>query len=191
MTSFLISGGGRARYFKPHSKDCAQCGASFVTDTAVRIHCSDECRFFSKAIVGEADECWPWKGAIHNKLGHGSFSFNGRARVASRFALQIQLGRELRPGEYACHKCDNPPCVNPAHLFVGTHADNMRDMIQKGRSAGQKKTHCVHGHLLSPDNIYDYGHGRVCRKCAAENGRRHKARKLADNGLRIWKECGR
>lgn len=102
-------------------------------------------RFWSKADRGAGPNgCWPWQAAI-NTSGYGVFHpVKGETIGAHRWALSQALGRTLAPDEFACHRCDNPACVNPAHLFVGTHDDNMSDMVAKGRSArgAQKvKTH--------------------------------------------------
>jgi hypothetical protein len=86
--------------------------------------------------------CWPWTGARQskdprypNRGGYGSFLLDGRTRYAHRHVLEVTLGRQLAPGEIAMHSCDNPPCVNPAHLRPGTKADNVADMVAKGRHA--------------------------------------------------------
>lgn len=54
--------------------------------------------------------------------------------LAHRFSLSLKIGRPLKSNELACHKCDNPSCVNPNHLFIGTHTDNMKDRSEKGRN---------------------------------------------------------
>lgn len=106
--------------------------------------CSRKCYFeneiesakprFLSSISGTGDRCWKWTGA-RNKEGYGIFrsvAFYGR--LAHRVAWQIFEG-PLPEGAFVLHKCDNPICVNPSHLFLGTQADNMRDMVNKSRQA--------------------------------------------------------
>ena len=81
----------------------------------------------SKDISG----CWLWLGAV-DAAGYGDFWFGGTNVGAHRVAWTLFMG-EIPAGRFVCHHCDRPPCVNPAHLFVGTHGDNMRDASQKGR----------------------------------------------------------
>lgn len=78
--------------------------------------------------------CWPWTGA-RNDAGYGAFHANGRRVTASRFALELALGRELRPDEWALHGCDNPPCVRvaPDHVHVGTVVENNAEIGLRNR----------------------------------------------------------
>lgn len=85
-------------------------------------------RFWSKVDVGFPAECWPWRAQI-NENGYGVFQ-GGKAH---RTAFQILKG-PIPDGEVVCHRCDNPVCCNPDHLFAGTQLDNVRDMIAKGRN---------------------------------------------------------
>ncbi len=92
-------------------------------------HRTAEERFWAK--VQKTDECWIWTG--HCTLnGYGIFSIVGGKITASRMAWVLVYG-PIPDGFWVLHKCDNPPCVRPDHLFLGTHTDNMVDMTMKGR----------------------------------------------------------
>lgn len=96
-------------------------------------------KFWSK--VDKSSECWIWI-AGKGRRGTGKFMSGLRAgytSIASRFSYILHYG-EISEELMVCHKCDNPACVNPQHLFLGTHQDNMDDMVKKGRSPRNKPT---------------------------------------------------
>lgn len=80
---------------------------------------------------GGDEACWPWTGARHVR-GYGSFGFGGRLHYANRISFRLYNG-PIPDGMYSCHKCDSPCCVNPRHLWAGTHLQNMQDRERKGR----------------------------------------------------------
>lgn len=93
-------------------------------------------RFWSKVDIRDLDECWPWKAAVRRKdEGYGAFWYKGRHRPASQIVWLLTRGEELRPPFQALHRCDNPPCCNPAHLFKGTNIQNNEDKVSKNRHA--------------------------------------------------------
>lgn len=90
-----------------------------------------EARFWAKVQRGSPDTCWEWQGS-RNHRGYGSITIAGKAARAHRVAWQFDNGA-IPVGMMICHRCDNPPCCNPAHLFLGTPQDNVLDMVAKGR----------------------------------------------------------
>jgi hypothetical protein len=91
-----------------------------------------ERRFWDKVDRRGPDDCWPWK-AGRDKDGYGRFAA-GRTTRAHRYSWEVHNG-PIPVGFLALHRCDNPPCVNPAHLFVGSHQDNIRDCVEQGRQS--------------------------------------------------------
>lgn len=87
-------------------------------------------RFWDK--VEKTDGCWNWTAAL-TEDGYGRILVDGKARTAHRVSYKMHYG--VDPGEFkVCHECDNPRCVRPDHLFLGSHAVNMQDMAAKGRT---------------------------------------------------------
>lgn len=145
-------------------------------------------KFWKHIVKGK--HCWSWSGRVSGP-GYGVVHITGTKRIgAHRLSWQIHRG-EIPPGMFVCHRCDNPPCCNPDHLFLGTQTDNMRDASSKGRCRWnglsgdshylRKRTHCKHGHPFDDTNTLWLPDGtRQCRACTREAGRRwrsqHKTR---------------
>ncbi len=88
-------------------------------------------RFWRQVSCGAPDECWLWTGCLtQNGKGYGAISVSGRQVATHRVAWTLEYG-PIPPGKHVCHHCDVPRCCNPAHLFLGTHAENIRDMMHK------------------------------------------------------------
>lgn len=152
-------------------------------------------RILEKSIPEPNSGCWLWTGAV-NLCGYGTLRTGSRTdgtrrtAIASRVSYEVFYG-EIPDGLHVLHRCDFPICINPEHLFLGTHTDNMRDMIQKGRAKlippmakrgqdhhrfGHRSIVCVNGHHLGPDNLLVQNGVRRCKVCRQKQIRANMAR---------------
>ncbi len=92
---------------------------------------SQEERFWDKIVKKSPNECWSWSGATTTK-GYGIMRWNGKNKVATRIMWELKKG-PIPKGQRVLHECDNPPCCNPRHLFLGTIRENAHDMMRKHR----------------------------------------------------------
>jgi hypothetical protein len=129
-------------------------------------------RFWARVEQGEA--CWRWTGYA-TPSGYGMH----QDLIASRVSYVLAVG-PISAGLFVCHRCDNPICVRPDHLFLGTHSDNMRDAMAKGRRPhyARRKSTCSKGHPLIGDNLVarNGGRWRRCRTCMRDEARRAYAK---------------
>lgn len=137
-------------------------------------------RFWNK--VDKTGDCWLWTGATKDGFPYGIIcppggTGKGRPPIrAHRLSWEMAHGPIPR-GMVVCHKCDQPRCVRPEHLFLGTQGDNVRDAAEKGRLSGWgAKTHCVNGHPFSGHNLSWSADGkkRLCKECGRDKTARHK-----------------
>lgn len=131
-------------------------------------------RFWNK--VKKTDNCWFWTAGTFDD-GYGKFKFEKKNRKAHRISWLLTNG-DIPEGMLVCHHCDNPLCVKPSHLFLGTPKDNTQDMIKKGRQHNIKKTHCKNGHEYSGANLKMTNKGyRQCRTCQNDSWNKMYQRK--------------
>lgn len=131
-------------------------------------------RFWSKAEW--QGDCLVWN-AAHNVEGYGRFHYEKKFWMAHRLAYQIKFG-DIPNGMQVLHMCDNPPCINVNHLFLGDNADNVADKVSKERQARNYKTHCKNGHEYTEENTFVRKQGwKECRTCIRFNQRQARNRK--------------
>lgn len=130
---------------KTLSCTCQNCGKEFkLAPNRLRYgegkFCSRQCGYAAKQIpltvrfwskVQKTNTCWIWTGA-HNHQGYGRITVDGARKPAHQISWEMKNG-PIPVGHEICHHCDNPSCVRPDHLFLGTRKDNVQDMIKKGR----------------------------------------------------------
>jgi hypothetical protein len=101
-------------------------------------------RFHTKYVKSEVDDCWEWKAALYER-GYGMFCLrrgNRKTFLAHRIAWIIHNSQDIPPGHMICHRCDNPVCVNPNHLYCGTGYTNNQDTINRGRGNRKQGSQC-------------------------------------------------
>lgn len=143
--------------------------------------------FFERVDGGDgASRCWWWMGPTNGR--YGVFCRGMGREYAHRFAWILHHRRNIPDGAVVCHSCDEPLCVNPAHLWLGTHLDNVRDAIAKGRNSQAPhffgidhhwggRTHCSKGHEFSQANTKhrsDSPGARRCLRCQRDRTERRR-----------------
>lgn len=153
-----------ARIYHPiHSKKCPNCLTIFARPVKRTVCCSKPCaqswrnrdfesRFWSRAQRGAPESCWEWTGT-KTTYGYGVVSHRNRNYRTHRFAWRLTHGA-IPAGLQVLHRCDNPPCCNPHHLFIGTQVDNMADMERKGRSRRARGSRNGHS-KLTEKQVYE------------------------------------
>lgn len=106
------------------------------------LYADDRYRILKNISVNKATGCWEWQNSTH-EFGYGMVYDGTKAVLAHRLAYTLFVG-PIPDGMCVCHKCDNPPCCNPDHLFLGTKADNQSDMARKGRGASGERNGGTH-----------------------------------------------
>jgi len=152
-----------------YTRTCPQCNQPFTTRRKSQQLCSVRCTSDSRRIQdsperfwslvdrsGGPEACWPWRGTRGN-LGYGRYHLSRPIRTsvsAHRKAWELTHG-PIPEGKLACHRCDNPPCCNPAHIFIGTHDENMADAARKDRMSHAPRPGSGRKPGLTPDQVRD------------------------------------
>lgn len=128
-------------------------------------------RFWSKVCILHPSDCWEWQAAKFCN-GYGVFRLDGKNFRAHRLSWVLEYG-DIPEGLSVLHSCDNPSCVNPHHLWLGTQLDNLRDSDCKGRQTSwnerRTQSYCIHGHIFDFKNTRIRPNGsRECRVCHRE-----------------------
>lgn len=125
-------------------------------------------RFWKK--VTKTETCWLWNACCMNRNGYGVFA--SVKELAHRYSYRLAFG-EIPKGMYVCHHCDNPKCVRPDHLFLGTQRDNLHDMRRKGRDMDSVCPHLhargsrAAGALLNEKNVFQLRRLHLFKGCSS------------------------
>ena len=136
---------------------CRRCGRNFAVQPGLLRkgrgkYCGNRCKGLARtgniherfwANVRKDEGCWIWIGTtLRGKRPYGILSIKNKPHLAHRLSYTLNVPGPIPPGLLVLHRCDNPPCVNPLHLFLGTHQDNADDCVSKKRQTrGEKNRH--------------------------------------------------
>jgi hypothetical protein len=109
---------------------------------------SDKLRFLSKVSIRKNEDCWPWTASTNGNRMYGKFKCCGKWLRSNRVAWIIANNKDIPEGLYILHKCDNPICCNPDHLYLGTPGDNNADRERRNRAPNSGRPRSVSQHLI-------------------------------------------
>jgi hypothetical protein len=193
LTVIEVAESGAKR--KPAKWRCAcDCGAIIVTKSGnltmgdtescgcIRVRNAEEMAIHLLANrTIDSNGCWNWTGGL-TSAGYGRVHFITRNVGVHRLAAHLWLGMSMDSEEFVCHRCDNPKCFNPEHLFLGTQKDNMQDCSRKHRTRRYKVVACKYGHPYTEANTRLNGAGsRYCATCCTV--RNHAKRKTSTRAV--------
>lgn len=145
-------------------------------------------RFWSKVDRSLSDGCWPWTASVRRKdEGYGAFWLDGRHRPAHRVAWELTFG-QIPEGLVVCHRCDNPPCCNPEHLFLGTPLENNDDKVAKRRHPIGERHHKA---ILTTADVLEIREARKFRGYRAALAEKFGVRPhtiTEIRGMKSWKD---
>lgn len=163
------------------------CGQVFLTGSSIKTYCTPECRVKDAASkFSDASACWEWEGSRNPQTGYGQLSSweDGKRKLytAHRVSFSAHFG-EIPKGLQVLHRCDNRPCFNPVHLFLGTQLENVEDMFAKGRN--NHKAADVHWTKIYPEKVRrGDNHPSKLKNERLKRGSDHYSAKVTEDDVR-------